>query len=250
MISDLHVHTTFCDGKNTPEEMVLSAIEKGLDRIGIVCHAQLPFRSDWSIKQAKVKPFQDEVYRLKEKYKDKIQVLCGTELDYFTDIDLSNFEFTIGSVHYFYKDGVYSPIDHSEADFTNSVETLFNGDYYSACENYYEILSGYATKFNPTFIGHFDLVRKFNKGNKLFDENHPRYLSAMEKAMDKLLTLGVPFEVNTGAISRGFQDNPYPSSKAIEMLKAKGGKLIINSDSHSAENIAYQFDKWSYLTNE
>ena len=28
---DLHTHTVFCDGKNTPEEMVLSAIEKGLD---------------------------------------------------------------------------------------------------------------------------------------------------------------------------------------------------------------------------
>ena len=28
---DLHMHTTFCDGKNTPEEMVLSAIDKGLE---------------------------------------------------------------------------------------------------------------------------------------------------------------------------------------------------------------------------
>ena len=247
MISDLHVHTNFCDGKNTPEEMVLSAIEKGVDRLGLVCHAQLPFRSDWSIKKEKVKPFQDEVYRLKEKYKDKIEVLCGTELDFFTDIDESGFEFTIGSVHYFYKDGVHHSIDHSEADFLDGVKTMFNGDYYSACENYYQVLSGYAEKFNPTFIGHFDLVRKFNKGNRLFDENHPRYLKAMEDAMDKLITLDIPFEINTGAISRGYQDNPYPSAKAIEMIKKKGGKLILNSDSHAVDTIAFQFDKWKYL---
>jgi histidinol-phosphatase (PHP family) len=247
MISDLHVHTTFCDGKNTPEEMTLSAIEKGVDRLGIVCHAQLPFRADWAIKKNLIKPFQDEVYRVKEKYKDKIEVLCGTELDYFTDIDLDGFEFTIGSVHYFYKDGVYASVDHNEEIFIDSVKRLFNGDYYSACENYYEILSGYATKFNPDFIGHFDLVRKFNKGYKLFDENHPRYIKAMEKALDKLIPLNIPFEINTGAISRGYQDNPYPSSTAIKMIKERGGKLILNSDSHAYDTVAYQFDKWEHL---
>ena len=30
--SDLHMHTVFCDGKNTPEEMVLSAIDKEMDK--------------------------------------------------------------------------------------------------------------------------------------------------------------------------------------------------------------------------
>ena len=28
MLSNYHTHTTFCDGKNTAEEVVLSAIEK------------------------------------------------------------------------------------------------------------------------------------------------------------------------------------------------------------------------------
>ena len=31
---DFHMHTTFCDGKNSPEDMVLGAIEKGLKRVG------------------------------------------------------------------------------------------------------------------------------------------------------------------------------------------------------------------------
>lgn len=247
MISDLHVHTKFCDGKNTPEEMVLSAIEKGIDRLGLVCHAQLPFSASWAIRKENIELFKNDVRRLKEKYKDKIEVLCGTELDIFSDIDASGFEYTIGSVHFFYKDGKYHSIDHSEEIFADAIETMFNGDAYSAVENYFETLSGYATKFNPDIIGHFDLVRKFNKGGKYFDENHPRYLIAMEKAIDKLLPLGVPFEINTGAIARGYQDNPYPSATAMKMIRERGGKFIINSDSHNVDTIGFQFDKWSKL---
>lgn len=249
MISDLHVHTNFCDGNNSPEEMVKSAIEKGLDRLGLVCHAHLPFDTDWCIKKENVKAFQQEIKRLKEKYQGKIEVLCGTELDFFSDIDVSGFDFTIGSVHFFHKDGVFCSVDESEEVFLQSVKTLFDGDIYSACENYYEILSGYATKFSPTFIGHFDLIRKFNKDVKHFDENHPRYVNAVKKALDKLLPLGIPFEINTGAISRGYHDYPYPSKQVIELIKKRGGKFILNSDSHSVDTIAYQFDRWKTLIN-
>ena len=128
MISDLHVHTNFCDGNNSPEETVLSAIEKGFDRLGLVVHAPMMFECSWAVKKERVKEFQAEMQRLKEKYKDKIELLCGIELDVFCDVDLSGFDYTIGSVHYFYKDGKHSPIDHSEEDFKNSVKTLFNGD--------------------------------------------------------------------------------------------------------------------------
>ena len=33
------MHTCYCDGKNTPEEMVQSAIEKGLSTVGISGHS-------------------------------------------------------------------------------------------------------------------------------------------------------------------------------------------------------------------
>lgn len=246
MISDVHVHTNFCDGKHSPEEMVLSAIEKGVDRLGLLVHASLWF-SSWSIKPERAKEFAIEMKRLKEKYKGKIELLCGAELDYYSEMDLDGYDYTIGSVHYFSSNGKFYAIDHSEEDFVNSVKNGFNGDYYAAAENYFETLSGYATKHNPDIIGHFDLVRKFNLGNKYFDEMHPRYVTAATKAVEKLIPLGVPFEINTGAISRGYQDNPYPSAWAIDLIKSKGGKLIINSDSHNKDTIAFQFDKWSSL---
>ena len=36
---NLHTHTTYCDGKDTPEQVVLKAIEKGFNSIGFSGHA-------------------------------------------------------------------------------------------------------------------------------------------------------------------------------------------------------------------
>ena len=35
MLSNLHQHTTFCDGKSTAEEVVIAALEKGFSSIGL-----------------------------------------------------------------------------------------------------------------------------------------------------------------------------------------------------------------------
>ena len=36
---NLHTHTLFCDGRDTPEDMVLSAIEKGFSVLGFSGHS-------------------------------------------------------------------------------------------------------------------------------------------------------------------------------------------------------------------
>ena len=38
---DLHMHTTFSDGENTPEEMIQAAIALGLDAVGMSEHSHL-----------------------------------------------------------------------------------------------------------------------------------------------------------------------------------------------------------------
>ncbi len=62
--------------------------------------------------------------------------------------------------------------------------------------------------------------------------------------MDALLPTGVPFEINTGTISRGVRQNPLPDYEILEYLAEKGGKAILSSDAHAAENIAFQFGKY------
>ena len=41
-LQNLHTHTTYCDGKNTAEEMVQKAIELGFKSLGFSGHAPMP----------------------------------------------------------------------------------------------------------------------------------------------------------------------------------------------------------------
>ena len=68
---NLHCHTTFDDGTNTPEEMVLAAIEHQLSSLGISLHA--PMEGEyWCAPKENVEPFKAEMRRLKKKYMGKI----------------------------------------------------------------------------------------------------------------------------------------------------------------------------------
>ncbi len=50
------------------------------------------------------------------------------------------------------------------------------------------------------------------------------------------------FEINTGAISRGFRTTPYPSRELLETIAKMGGRITITSDAHSTSGIVCSFD--------
>lgn len=244
MISrDLHVHTTFSDGKNTPEEVVLSAIEKGIKILGFSDHSYTPFDTEYCLKENEISNYINEISGLKDKYRNKIEILCGIEQDYYSDTPTHNFDYVIGSVHYVKVGEEYIPIDNTAEILFEGVQKHFGGDIYSLIEEYYRLVGELAQKTKADIIGHFDLVTKFCEQKMLFDQNHPRYVSAFKKAADQLLKANIPFEINTGAISRGYRTSPYPAPAIKEYIKQKGGKFILSSDSHSAEALAFGFSE-------
>ena len=245
--TDLHTHTCFCDAKDTPEDMVISAIEKGVDTLGLLVHSYVEFDPEYCVKEDCQQAFIIEVNRLKEKYKDKIKILCGIEVDYYTTSMAEGYDYKLGSLHYFKIGDKFYSLDISIPGFIEMVEKEFNGDYLAVCEEYYRLLKDVPRKTGADIIAHIDLITKFNEGDKLFDTKDPRYVKAYRAAVDALIPYGLPFEVNTGAISRGYRTTPYPAPDIIDYIKEKGGKLIISSDSHSKENIAFLFDKYADL---
>ena len=240
---DLHNHTYFCDGKNSPEEMILSAIEKGLDVFGLVVHGYTDFDDSFCATKENVAKFQEEMARLKQKYKDKITLYCGVEQDYYGGKAMDGFDYVIGSLHYAYKDGVYYAIDHSPEQFKELVDA-FDGDAYAVAEEYFSTISNIVEKTGAHVLGHFDVLKKFNANKEFFDENHPRYQKAYNDALEKLIKTGVIFEMNVGGISRGWIEEPYPSVEKVKNLTDRGVKVIPSSDSHTAVNVAFQYDKW------
>lgn len=244
MRQDLHTHTTYCDGNNTPEEMILSAIDKGFDRIGLSGHGHTAIDESYCMSASGAAAYRQEIAALKEKYRDRIEVLCGVEQDYYGDLPTDDYDYVIGSVHYIGVGEDYIPVDESANILKEAVDRHFDGDWYALCEAYYQIVADVVKKTNADIIGHFDLITKFNEGCCLFDESHPRYVAAATAAIDRLLPAGKPFEINTGAISRGYRTTPYPAAFLREYITAHGGKLLLNSDSHSTDTIGFGFDKY------
>ncbi len=259
---DLHMHTCYCDGSAAPEDMVISAIEKGLNTVGISGHSYTFFDESYCMQKDEVPRYLAECRYLRAKYFDRIHVLCGVEQDYYSDYPTDEFDYVIGSVHYVKVDEEYIPVDESVAILQDAVEKHFNGDIYALCELYFATVADVVNKTGCDIIGHFDLISKFievgddasdvphtgDSVNAIFDIHHPRYVAAWQKAVDTLLKHDVPFEINTGAISRGYRTSPYPSEEMIAYIKEKGGRFVLSSDAHSTDTIAYKFEEYEALT--
>ena len=251
ILRDLHTHTTFCDGENTAEEMVIAAIEKGLKTLGFSGHSYTPFDTGYCMSPEKEELYRREILRLKKKYEDKIEILCGIEQDFYSDSSAKGYDYVIGSVHYVkVKDG-YLSVDDTRDKLISGVKTHFGGDLLLLCEKYFETVAQVAEKTNCDIIGHLDLVAKFNtSGNELFDETHPRYINAAESAIKRLLKSGKPFEVNVGAMHRGYRNVPYPAPHLLKLIYQNGGKVVLSSDSHSTKNLCYEFSECQKLCEE
>lgn len=241
---DFHIHTSYCDGKNTPEEMIQAAIKLNMQKFGLVCHSYTYFDESYCIKKDKIQQFISEVRQQSEKYKDKIEVLCGVEQDYYSAEPTSDFDYVIGSVHYVKVGDKFLDVDNTERQFVSQVNDYFNGDYIAFCREYFKTVSNVVEKTGCDIIGHFDLCTKFNENDKWFDTNDQGYISAAYDAIDSLIKYNKPFEINTGAMSRGYRSEPYPEKRFIHYILQNGGKVILSSDSHSADALCFCFDKY------
>ena len=240
-LSSYHIHTTFCDGKNTAEEMIIAAISKGCAEIGFSGHSHLPSEA-WTMSEQDTIDYFETLSDLKEKYKDKIKVYIGIEQDYYSESPSLPFDYVIGSVHSVKAGNKYYYVDESVEATERAIAEAFGGDPYAYCEAYYNNVKEIYEKTHCDIIGHFDLVTKFIEISPIFSESHPRYIAAREEALAVLIEAPAYFEINTGAISRGYRTTPYPASDVIAKIASAGKPFVINSDSHSAETIDFMLD--------
>lgn len=241
---DLHMHTCFCDGRDTPEQMVEAAVLKGMEAVGVCVHSHTPFDESYCSSPEGIRTFLKEMDRLKKEYGNRIRVFAGVEQDLYADTGTEGFDYVIGSVHYWKINGSYYPVDEDEETLTRVCREHFHGDYYRLCEAYYREAASVLEVTGADFVGHLDLVTKFNEGNRLFDESNPRYLAAAEKCIDALVSFGRPFEINTGAMSRWLKSVPNPSSGLRDMIRKRGGRFLLSSDAHQKENLMFAFERF------
>ena len=241
---DLHTHTTFCDGKDTPEAMVIAALDKGMDCLGFSGHSHTFFDESYCMSPLGTVAYRGEIARLRREYGTRLRILCGVEQDRYSAQPTAGYDYVIGSVHYLRLGEEYLPVDESPEISRDIVERYFGGDWYAMAEAYYRTVSGVVENTGCHIISHFDLIAKFNEKYPAFDEIHPRYIAAWQTALDTLLLSNRPFEINTGAMARGWRTQPYPRREMIEYILSRGGRLILSSDSHSTDTLCYGFTRY------
>ncbi|MBO4759238.1 MAG: histidinol-phosphatase [Spirochaetaceae bacterium] len=266
---NLHTHTKFCDGKNTAEEMVLAAIEKGFDVLGFSAHSLHPldpmFYSAvdeiWSMHKADFGSYVNEINRLKEKYSSKIKILLGFEADYFKaeKIGLAmpckkayeefKPDFLIGSVHFINKpDGFYT-VDHTAENVEQNLIKLYTNpktgkiDGKTAVCDYFQAEREMLAGGDFDIWGHPDLIRKRNGVLKFFDESESWYKEQLVETAKAAAKAGVIAEINTGAIFRKAMDDVYPSAAFLEILHEHKVPVCINSDAHSPDALDCAYDR-------
>ena len=138
--SNIHNHTTFSDGKHTMEENVLSAIEKNMLSLGFSDHSFTACDTSYCMKEEDYSAYLQTICQLKEAYTDKLSIFAGMELDYYSELDASDYDYIIASVHYIVKDGICYPIDHSPEQQTDCIEHAFDGDVLAMAQCYFDML--------------------------------------------------------------------------------------------------------------
>ena len=94
----------------------------------------------------------------------------------------------------------------------------------------------------PDIVGHFNLITKRNDDHLLIDESDPAYKAIAFEALRACAETDAIFEINTGAIARGYTSVPYPNPEMLKFLHDHGSKIMINSDCHDACYLNHSFD--------
>lgn len=247
---NFHAHTTFSDGKNSPEEMIEAAIAKGFECFGISDHALTTFHPNWSIPEHRIAEYVETLQALKRKYEGKIRFYVGLENDALAVEPPDGLDYIIGSVHWLKKGDRYIEMDHSQQILRDAVRDLYGGEPDALAEEYFELVASFADDPTVSFIGHFDLITKFDERNEPLFLPTPRYTAAWQKAALRLIEAGKIFEINTGAISRGYRTVPYPAPDILQFWGEHGAKVIVSSDCHSVAGIDCAFDRAEALAQQ
>ncbi len=239
--TNFHTHTNFCDGADTAEDMVLTAIEKGFTHLGFSDHSYVEGDSEWTLNPNTVRLYISTINSLKQKYGDKLNIFCGIEQDTFSKPNKDLYEYVIGSVHALIVKGKYASIDNNLKDIERVLNEGYNGSFEGLAKDYFSQMERVVDITEADIIGHLDVITKFSQ--ILGIEESEGYLELAERAVEKLVKYNIPFEINTGAMARGYKTEPYPSTNLLKMIKDRGGKICFSSDCHKKEFLDCGFDK-------
>lgn len=257
-MSNIHTHTTYCDGTSDPIEFVSIALELGWKHLGFSAHAPLPFDCEWDIPVSQIENYVHEISALQNHYQHQLNIHTGWEVDYlhgkgihaFNFDTIKNAEYHILSIHYLpaiLSDGriiEYVEIDGKPEEFNR---LLFYYDH-----NLKTVLDLYLENLDAMFefssqgvkiIGHIDKIVVNAELHPDFKKLHSYFYSEIERLLIKHKSKGYTLEINTRSIYKKLRSAAYPNYQVIGFASKNDIPLILNSDAHHFSELNLAFDK-------
>ena len=237
-----HTHTTGSDGELKPEELVKLAIKKKFDILGITDHYFFPpgFR-DWGNEFYSDKHYE-ELKRLKEKYKEKINIEINVEFDWIkkykkwiiSESKRREYDYKFISMH-FIKDGNEStPIDWKEEGFQEL--TKYHKGIKNLVKFYYSGIREAVRTGCFDVVSHLDLIKRWNENNKYFTEKEKWYRKQVMQTLKLISKKEMKLDLNSAGLRKPCAEQ-HPSGWIIDEAKKLKIGLLTGTDAHKGERL-------------
>lgn len=251
--TNYHTHSRYDDGEGEIEEYVQAAIAAGFDSYGVSCHAPVPIYSEspYMMLRRDLPTYCNEVGRLRRRYRDRIVLLRGLELDYAPGLERYyaerilpyGFDYFVGSVHYVGTDGVGVPwcVDESAQRFAEGLESGYDGDVRRALTEYFALQRRMVGTPGVAIVGHMDKAKMWNLGERYFRETDDWYVAAVEETLRAFKAGGLIVELNTAGLRKEIAA-PYPSPWVLARCRALDVPVMVNADTHTPADVDRDYD--------
>ena len=249
-LSNYHTHCGLDDGHGPLEEYVQKALSKGFSSLGFSCHTPFIIDDEWHMKKDDFPYYIEELHRLKNQYKDRIEIYVGLECDYLEQTGeligseyIGSLDYSIASVHSMFhtKSGKYLSVDGPIEEFNTLLIDNFNNDIQAFVNHYYFLQEEMIHQHTFDILGHCDLIKKHNKENIFFDQTSQWYQKTVNKFLKVAAKHHTRIEVNTGGMARGATKEIYPSPHILGLCNELDICVTLNSDAHESSQLDFFF---------
>ena len=209
MRADCHMHTYFSgDSEAKPEDMVLAAIDKGLEAICFTDHEDIDYFCDDIEFVFDPETYFKELGALKEKYKEKLDIRIGVEF------------------------GLQPHLAKKAKAFSDEEA------YRMALQ---ETIADIRAVADFDVLGHLDYVVRYGKHREQ-EYSYGRFADEIDEILRYLIEHGKGLEVNTAGLKYGLPfAHPHPD--VLKRYKKLGGEIItVGADAHKPEHVGYDFN--------
>lgn len=224
MIYNYHTHTTRCHhAQDSDEEYIKCAIEAGIKYLGFSDHAPYVFpdghEAFYCVEEKDCYEYVKTIRSLADKYKDKIHLSVGYEMEYYPEHFEKMLELAIKSKAEFLILGQHCitheyPKGHGSRGYTEDSALL--SEYVDNVVD--AIRSGVFS-----YVAHPDIVN--------FGGNEEDYVREMTRLCECAKTHNIPLEINLHGLCNR---RHYPSDRFFAIAGQVGAPVIFGYDAHDS----------------